>query len=150
MKGYFYVIDNLRQALEGIPMVNTITQGALDDIDNYKSTIFPLSHIVVNNVTPENNILRFNVSIIAMDIVDINKDETTDIFLGNDNEIDVLNTQLVILVRLYELLRRGYLNDFMEVDGNPTMEPFTERFENYLAGFSMTFDLLIPNEMSIC
>ncbi len=120
MKGYFYVIDNLRQALEGIPMVNTITQGALDDIDNYKSTIFPLSHIVVNNVTPENNILRFNVSIIAMDIVDINKDETTDIFLGNDNEIDVLNTQLVILVRLYELLRRGYLNDFMEVDGNPT------------------------------
>jgi len=150
MKGYYYVLDKLKTELESIPMVNTITQGSLDDIDNYKSTIFPLSHIVINSVTPENNILRFNVTIIAMDIVDFNKDETTDIFLGNDNEIDVLNTQLTVLVRMYEVLRRGDLNDFLEVDGFPNMEPFTERFENYLAGWTMTLDILIPNEMSIC
>lgn len=150
MKGYYYVLDKLKTELETIPMVNTITQGSLDDIDNYKSTIFPLSHIVINNVSPENNILRFNVTIIAMDIVDFNKDETTDIFLGNDNEIDVLNTQLTVLVRMYEVLRRGDLNDFLEVDGFPNMEPFTERFENYLAGWTMTLDILIPNEMSIC
>ena len=150
MKGYYYVLDKLKTELETIPMVNTITQGSLDDIDNYKSTIFPLSHIMINNVSPENNILRFNVTIIAMDIVDFNKEETTDVFVGNDNEIDVLNTQLSVLIRMYEVLRRGTLNDFLEVDGFPTMEPFTERFENYLAGWSMTLDILIPNEMSIC
>ena len=150
MKGYYYVLDKLKTELETIPMVNTITQGSLDDIDNYKSTIFPLSHIIINNVSPENNILRFNVTIIAMDIVDFNKEETTDVFVGNDNEIDVLNTQLSVLIRMYEVLRRGALNDFLEVDGFPTLEPFTERFENYLAGWSMTLDLLIPNEMSIC
>lgn len=150
MKGYYYVLDKLKSELETIPFVNTITQGSLDDIDNYKSTVFPLSHIIINNVTPENNILRFNVSIIAMDIVDFNKEETTDVFLGNDNEIDVLNTQLTVLIRMYEVLRRGALNDFLEADGFPTMEPFTERFENYLAGWTMTIDLLIPNEMSIC
>lgn len=150
MKGYYYVLDKLKSELETIPFVNTITQGSLDDIDNYKSTVFPLSHIIINNVTPENNILRFNVSIIAMDIVDFNKEETTDVFLGNDNEIDVLNTQLTVLVRMYEVLRRGALNDFLEADGFPTLEPFTERFENYLAGWTMTIDLLIPNEMSIC
>jgi len=150
MKGYYYVLDKLKTELETIPMVNTITQGSLDDIDNYKSTIFPLSHIIINNVSPENNILRFNVTIIAMDIVDFNKEETIDVFVGNDNEIDVLNTQLSVLIRMYEVLRRGALNDFLEVDGFPTLEPFTERFENYLAGWSMTLDLLIPNEMSIC
>lgn len=150
MKGYYYVLEKLKTELETIPFVNTITQGSLDDIDNYKSTVFPLSHIIINNVSPENNILRFNVTIIAMDIVDFNKEETTDVFLGNDNEIDVLNTQLTVLIRMYEVLRRGALNDFLEVDGFPTLEPFTERFENYLAGWSMTLDLLIPNEMSIC
>jgi len=150
MKGYYYVLEKLKSELETIPFVNTITQGSLDDIDNYKSTVFPLSHIIINNVTPENNILRFNVSIIAMDIVDFNKEETTDVFLGNDNEIDVLNTQLTVLIRMYEVLRRGALNDFLEADGFPTLEPFTERFENYLAGWTMTIDLLIPNEMSIC
>jgi hypothetical protein len=36
------------------------------------------------------------------------------------------------------------------VDGNPNCEPFVERFENNLAGWTMTFDVLIPNEVTIC
>ena len=32
-----------------------------------------------------------------MDIVDVNKEATTDIFTGNDNEQDVLNSQLAVL-----------------------------------------------------
>ena len=40
-------------------------------------------------------------------------------------------------------------NNFV-VDGNPSCEPFTERFENLLAGWTMTFDVLVPNEMTIC
>ena len=34
--------------------------------------------------------MTFNISILAMDIVDESKDEVTDIFVGNDNEQDVL------------------------------------------------------------
>jgi hypothetical protein len=86
-----------------------------------------------------------------MDIVDISKDESVNSYLGNDNEQDVLNTQLVVLNRAYELMRRGDMySDLYQVDGNPTCEPFTERFENLLAGWTMTFDVLIPNDMSIC
>ena len=109
MKGYFYILDTLRTEIETIPLVNTVTQGSLDDIDNYKQSIFPLVHLIVNNISPNGNALTFNISIIAMDIVDISKEETTDKFLGNDNELDVLNTQLTVLMRLYESLRRGDL-----------------------------------------
>lgn len=150
MKAYYYLLEQLQSELLSIPLVTNVTQGSLDDIDNYKQGMFPLCHIIVNSASPENNIIRFNVSIIAMDIVDISKTETTDKFLGNDNEIDVLNTQMVILLRLYEVLNRGALNDKMEVDGFPTMEHFTERFENYLAGWTMTLDIIMANEMSIC
>jgi hypothetical protein len=49
------------------------------------------------------------------------------------------------------LLRRGDLySDKFQVDGSPTCEPFTELFENKLAGFTMTCDILIPNDMTIC
>ena len=86
-----------------------------------------------------------------MDIVDISKDETEDIFTGNDNELDVLNTHLAVLNRMYEFLRRGDLyDDKFQVTGNPTCEPFIDRFENKLAGWTMTFDVLIPNDMTIC
>ena len=151
MKGYFYILDTLRQEIETIPLVNTVTQGRLDDIDNYKQSIFPLVHLMVNTITPNASALTFNLSIIAMDVVDISKDETTDKFLGNDNELDVLNTQLTVLMRIYESLRRGDLfSEYVQLGGAATIEPFTERFENYLAGMTLTIDLVIPNQMSVC
>jgi hypothetical protein len=36
------------------------------------------------------------------------------------------------------------------VETDPTLEPFTERFENLLAGWTMTFDVTVPNDMTIC
>ena len=151
MTGYYTVLDKLKTELDSSPFVNTVTEGSIFDVDLNKQTIFPLSHIMVNNASLEENVIRFNISLMAMDIVDINKDETTDVFRGNDNTQDVHNTQLAVLQRVYEVMRRGTLySDKFQIDGNPNCEPFAERFENYLAGWTMTFDVLVPNEMSIC
>ena len=107
--------------------------------------------MILNGATYEGSLLRFDVSVIAMDIVDITKDETVSEFDGNDNELYVLNTQLQVLTRCYELLLRGDLwSDKFQIDGNPTCEPFVDRFENKLAGWTMTCDILIPNGMTIC
>jgi len=151
MNGFYTIIDKLKAHLDADIFVNTVTEGDIFKVDLAKQTIFPLAHIMVNNATFEGSVIRFNVSLIAMDIVDISKDEVANIYLGNDNEQDVLNTQLVVLNRAYEVMRRGDMyTDLYQVDGNPTCEPFTERFENLLAGWTMTFEVLIPNEMSIC
>ena len=151
MANYYNILDTLRTHLNNDAIVNTVTTGDIFQVDLAKQTIFPLSHIMVNSATFEGNVIRFNISLLAMDIVDISKDEVTEMFLGNDNEQDVLNTQLAVVNRLYEMLRRGdlYSYNFM-VDGNPTCEPFAERFENYLAGWTMTFDILVANTMTIC
>lgn len=151
MNGYFYILDTLKTEIETIPLVSTVTQGSIADIDNYKQSVFPLVHIMVNNITPINNVVNFNVTFFAVDNVDVSKDETTDKFLGNDNELDVLNTQYTIALRIYESLRRGDLfSNKVQLGSSVSIEPFTERFENYLAGMALTVDILIPNEMSIC
>ena len=148
---YFDIIDKLRTHFEADVLVNTVTQGNLFDIDISKQTIFPLIHIVANSATLEGNVVRYNISILAMDIVDITKDEEENKFDGNDNELYILNTQLQVLSRCYELLLRGDLyTDKFQIDGNPSCEPFVDRFENKLAGWTMTADILIPNEMTIC
>jgi hypothetical protein len=105
---------------------------------------------MVNSVNRESNILRFSVTVMCMDIVDKSKEETTDIFRGNDNEQDVLNTQLAVSLRMLEIFDRGDNVRTFRIDGDPTIEPFTERFENYLAGWAVTFDVLVPNDMTIC
>lgn len=146
---YYDIINILNDQLSADDFVNTVTRGDIFDIDLNKQTIFPLSHIMVNNVTKENNILRVNMTIMCMDVVDISKTES-DILRGNDNEDDVLNTQLAVALRAMEVFQRGDNTKSWMLDGNPVFEPFTERFENYLAGWACTFDLLVPNTMTKC
>jgi len=96
-------------------------------------------------------VIQYNISILSMDVVDVSKDETTDKFRSNDNEQDVLNTQINILNRLYEKLRRGNLyDDNYQVDGTPNLEIFVDRFENKLAGWTMTVNINTPNVMTVC
>ena len=151
MTGFYNITTAIKDQLLTDPMCNTVTIGDIFEVDLKKQTIFPLSHIIVNNATLENNIWRFNMTVLAMDIVDKSNDAITDAFLGNDNEHDVLNTQLAVINRLLEVLRRGSLySEYYQLDGNPSLEPFTERFENFLAGWAATFDVLIPNDMTAC
>ena len=151
MKGFYNLTDKLKEALLAEPFVNTVTFGSLDDIDLNKQTIFPLSHITVNNTTVGTKTLTFNISILSMDIVDISKDEVEDIFVGNDNEQDVLNTQLALQTRVINTLQRGDLyTDLYQVQGDVSCEPFVDRFENKLAGWAATFDVLVQNDMTIC
>jgi len=151
MKGFYNVTEQLKTALAAEPFVNTVTFGSLDDVDLNKQTIFPLSHIIVNNTTVGTKTLTFNISILSMDIVDISKAATTDIFVGNDNEQDVLNTQLGLLTRIINILQRGDLyTNLYQIEGDVNCEPFVDRFENKLAGWTATFDVLVQNDMTIC
>jgi len=151
MKGFYNLTDTLKDALEEDVFVNTVTYGDIFKVDLKKQTIFPLSHFIVNNGTYNGNIWTFNVSLICMDIVDYSKEDDQDDFVGNDNEQDVLNTQLAVINRLLERLRRGDLRDNLyQLNGSPSVEAFTDRFDNLLAGWTVTFDVDIANDMTIC
>ena len=151
MTGYYNLLDKLKTHFDADVIVNTVTQGDIFKVDLSKQTIFPLVHIMVNNCTLDSSTTTWNISLIAMDVVDLSKSATTDLFLGNDNEIDVLNTQHAVLNRAYEIIKHGSLAyDLFMVEGTASLEPFTERFENYMAGWTMTFDVVTPNEMTIC
>lgn len=151
MTGFYDILDKLKWHFDNDELVNSVTQGDIFQVDLNKQTIFPLTHIMVNSSSLQSNTQTFNVSILAMDIVDISKSEVTDVFQENNNELDVLNTQHHVLNRCYQQMLHGNLWDLdFVVAGEPTLEPFTERFENLLAGWTMTFDVTVPNDMTIC
>jgi len=151
MTGFYDLINKIKDALIAEPFVNTVTYGSLDDIDLNKQTIFPLSHIIVNDATISTNTVEFSISVLSMDVVDESKKETTDDFIGNDNEQDVLNTQLAVQNRLIALLQRGDLyKDKYQIEAEVTCEPFVDRFENKLAGWVSTFNVVTTNEMTVC
>ena len=151
MSTFYEITQVIKNKLQEDLFVNTVTTGDIFKVDLNKQTIFPLSHIIINSVTYAGPVLNYNISILCMDIVDESKSKTTDIFLGNDNEQDVLNTQLAVANRFLEVLSRGALsNDYELVNDSANIEFFTERFENKIAGVTVTFDMTIQNKMTIC
>ena len=148
---YYEILTKLQTELNNDPLVSTVGSGDIFDVDLSKQNLYPLCHIIVNSATFVDNVIQYNISILSMDIVDISKDETTNKFRGNNNEQDVLNTQISVLNRLYEKLRRGNLyDDNYQVDGTPNLEIFVERFSSKLAGWTMTININTPNEMTVC
>lgn len=150
MNGFYRVIDTIKDTLQADVNCNTVTYGDITQIDLSKQTMFPLSHIIVNSATSGENIMTFNISILAMDIVDQSKDEG-DVFRGNDNEQDVLNTQLTVVNKVIQKLRIGSLySDKYQVQGDVNIEFFRDRFENMIAGCTATMDVIIENDVNVC
>ena len=151
IRGFYQITQTIKDTLLGDVNVKSVTVGDITEVDLSKQTIFPLSHIIVNNVLQDERTLTFNISVLTMDIVDTSKDETTDLFVGNDNLHDVLNTQLSVINKVLQKLRMGTLyTDQYQLDGSVTCEPFLDRFENNIAGWASTFDVIIENDIEIC
>lgn len=151
MIGFYYIVNGIKEFLKSTDMIKTVTIGDISKIDLDKQTIFPLVHITPNNAQLQENLVILNVSVFFMDIVDESKTESINSFDGNDNELDVLNTQLHLANRLVVEMMRGQMySEQIQILGTPNAEPFTERFTNNLAGWTVTFDVQIPNDMTIC
>jgi len=151
MQGFYNLTTKIKDTLALDAFVNTVTYGDIFEIDLNKQDIFPLSHFIVNTATLNGSTWNFSLSLLCMDLVDESKDDVTDKFLGNNNEQDVLNTQMAVIGRLMELLRRGDLfTELYQLDGQPSLEAFVDRFDNKVAGWVVTFNVIVPNDMTIC
>ena len=155
IRGFYQVTKTLEDQLLLDVNCKTVTTGDISNVNLNKQDIFPLSHILINSVTQSDDngsgLYTFNISILSMDIVDQSKEPTTNIFRGNDNTQDILNTQMSVSNKVIQLMRGGTLfQNMYQVRGDATFEFFTERFENELAGVTATFNLTIYNDIYIC
>lgn len=150
---FYNIIDKLEEFLSEGPFTNTVTFGDVSDVDLSKTTIFPLAHINVDNVSITGPTVVFTVKLLVMDVVDFNSNEgdADDILFGNDNTQDILNTQLSVLQRLAVELMRGTLKDarLNLIDSSINAQPFKDRFKNVLAGYASTIQLEVPNTSSL-
>ncbi len=151
MNSFYNIIDKIKEVVVAEPFNNEITFGDIADIDLKKQSLFPLAHVMVNSSTINNNYVTFNITIFFMDLVDISNEQVADLYRGNDNRQDILNTQLALATRVMRVLQKSDLyKDKFEIINPATCEPFTERFDNMLAGWAVTFDCGTKDEMTYC
>ena len=152
MTHVYDILDKLRDELLLSPSVNTVTYGDIEDVDLDKTTMFPLSHLLMDSVNYNGQTVTFNIKLLCADIVDYNKEKSNfELFYGNNNLQDVFNTQFQVINTIISKLMRGDLFEAnYQVTTQPAAQPFKERFSNELAGWSTDISIEIPNGISIC
>ena len=150
-RSYYLITEALESSLLNNSITKSVTIGDISDVDLAKQTIFPLAHFIVNNVVSTEQTLVYNISVLCMDVKDSSKDEETDRFRENSDMQDILNTQLSVLNTLIQKLRFGDLETTgYRLNNDPVCEPFVDRFENNLAGWSAELNIEVPNNQNIC
>lgn len=152
MTQVYELLERIKDKLRANPNVFTVGFGDVSKIDLDKTEIFPVSNIDISTATFNGNMIQFSVAILALDVIDVNKSaEVSDVFNGNDNTQDILNTQLGVISDIVESLRRGSLFDNqVQLVGEPIADKIEDQYKNRLAGWGLTFTVQIPNNFSIC
>lgn len=151
MREFYKVVDYLKTTLSNDINVHTITHGLRSMTDIDKKNIFPLVHLQVTSSTVSNSMATFIFEVAVVDLRNISKQPVSDKFLGNDNELDNLNTCHAVLNRLVSILQNQNNNDGIQLVNVPTLQPIIFEESNLLDGWRCDLELIIPNnEIVVC
>jgi predicted ATP-dependent protease len=166
-KTYNNVINTLARLGEYHEQISTVSIGDIYDINLEKLEKFPLLHINPLSVTTGDSQLTYNFQIFIMDMVSEKSDwqtkqqaDLTKLVNTKNNEQEVFNQTLEISTDFIGMLRHSErqslegTNDINApiyfTDGQFTIEPFTERFDNLCCGWVFQIGVLVQNDFQTC
>jgi hypothetical protein len=164
-KTYNNCIDTLKSLGSEHHQIATTTTGDIFDIDLANpNTLFPLFHINPVSVTTGQSELTYNFQLFICDLVSEKENWTEANFQsaeGLSNEQEVLSSCLQICVDIIGMFRHSKWQSAKSsgtdidapvyfTDGEYTLEPFTERFDSLLTGWTFTIGIVVQNDFQTC
>ena len=140
------------------PNITTFTVGDLYDIDQAKTTLYPLAHLMIENTVMGTGArMTYNCNLIVMDrITDITQTSTGVFnqllknYKGITNRLDVWNTSqstvsdiMIYIMNNAQSYQYNILNDV-------SITLFQEKYDNALGGATATFSMEVPYNPSNC
>jgi hypothetical protein len=163
-KTYNNAIDTLKQLGIEHHQINTTTTGDIFKVD-MDNTLFPLFHINPVNVTTGQSSLIYNFQLFVMDAVGERENWTEENFQSADylsNEQEVASSCLQVCVDIIGMFRHSKwqsseIPEALNIDapvyfteGEYTLEPFQERFDNLLTGWVFQVGIVVQNDFQTC
>ena len=166
-KSYNNVTNFLCRLGEYHKQISTVSVGDIFDINLEKMEKLPLLHINPTNVTTGDSELIFNFQLFICDLVSdkdnwqVKQNELlTKLIDVKNNEQQVWNQTLGICTDFIGMLRHSAAQSLEGVDDinfplyftedQFTIEPFQERFDNLLCGWTFTIGIKVMNDFSTC
>ena len=166
-KTYNNVVDFLCRLGEYHEQISTVSVGDIFDINLEKMEKMPLLHINPTSVATGDSELIYNFQVFICDLVS-EKDnwqtfqaaQLTKLLDPKNNEQQVWNQTLEICTDFIGMLRHSSRQSLAGVDDinfpiyftqdQFTIEPFQERFDNLLCGWTFTMGIKVMNDFDTC
>ena len=165
-KDYNQTINTLKQIGVNHKQIQNVNSGDIWEIDLEKNTLFPLMFINPVNAVFGEKTTVMNFQIFVMDLVYTvqQQDRSATATSQNQDQIQeqtVLSDCLQICQDIISTFKTGEalyhsnigINEdaayFIE-EGDITIEPFTERFDNAAVGWVFTIPVLLMNDYQTC
>ena len=167
-KTYNNVVNTLLRLGEYHEQISTTSVGDIFSIDLEKNTEYALLHLNPTSVTTGDSQLTYNFQIFIMDSVTERENWTLNnadanfskLYKTLSNEQDVYNETLQIATDFIGMLRHSSRQSLEGVNDinfplyftqdQFTIEPFQERFDNLLCGWTFTIGVLVQNDFETC
>ena len=148
-KTYNNVINTLKNLGNTHFQISTTTVGDIFDIDLEKNTNYPLMHLNPVNVQTRRTELVYNFQVFIMDLVEPDA----------SNEQEVYSDVLQICIDIISILSNSEFQAQLSLDinapvyfaeGDFTLEPFKERFDQSVTGWVFNLGVTVQNSFQSC
>ena len=149
MKTYKAIVEQFKDICNAHKQLNSFTNGDIFEVDLSNEMDFAKAHLVEQSATINNRDFVFTFDLLVMDLVSAD----------GSNETDVLSTTFLILSDVYREFKNGLgrlsqnqviVSDQFVINESMSCEPFTDRFENALAGWKGTVSITVPSHNNAC
>ena len=152
---YYNVLEYFKTIMSNHPSLGSVTQGDIFEIDSREFPVYPLGNILITNASFGKKTSTFTCQLTIADKVKLKNNESSGStnfqvipFNGSDDVVDIHANTLAILNDLTAYTQRNV--EAVEINDDIDCIPFKDNFDNGLAGWVCTFDILVHNNKDIC
>jgi len=152
---YYNILEYFKTIMDNHPSIEQVSQGDIFHFDDMQFPFYPVGNVQILGADFNEKNTVYTIQLIVADKIK-NKNNESD---GRTNEMavpfydvnDVVDIHANTLAILNDLLSfTQYSVQSFAIDGTITNEPFMDRFNNGLAGWVSTFDLITHNDRPRC
>jgi len=152
---YFNTLNYFKTIMSNHPSIEVVTQGDMSDFDTREFPAYPIGNVQITEAVYGDTVTNWTIELTVADkIKNKNNDSTgsrneqTIAFYGVDDTVDIHANTLSILNDLTAYTQKGV--DGFEINDDIICTPFSDRFNNGLAGWQATFTLTTHNDKNRC
>ena len=152
---YYNVLDYFKEIMKNHPSINQVSQGDIFQLDDIEFPFYPLGNIIITEAVFDNSKTIYKCQLTVADKIKLRNDESTGVyneqtipFQGVDDTVDIHANTLAIINDLLSYTQ--YSVQAFDINSTIDVVAFKDKFNNGLAGWVASFDLVSHNDRPRC